>query len=66
MIRLQCQWRRKLARKELRKRRASQREAGRLLQVLHSAVYMTCIGMYCTFYLEAGRLRDLLQGSDVR
>ena len=33
VVRLQCLWRAKLARRELRKRRASQREAGKLLQV---------------------------------
>ena len=33
VVRLQCAWRSKLARRELRKRRASQREAGKLLQV---------------------------------
>ena len=33
VVRLQCAWRSKLARRELRQRRASQREAGKLLQV---------------------------------
>ena len=33
VVRLQCAWRSKLARRELRKRRSSQREAGKLLQV---------------------------------
>ena len=33
VVRLQCAWRSKLARRDLRKRRASQREAGKLLQV---------------------------------
>ena len=33
VVRLQCLWRAKLARRELRKRRASQREAGKMLQV---------------------------------
>ncbi|DBA65606.1 TPA: hypothetical protein ACH3X2_002670 [Trebouxia sp. C0005] len=32
VVRLQCAWRSKLARRELRQRRASQREAGKLLQ----------------------------------
>jgi len=33
VVRLQCAWRSKLARRELRQRRASQREAGKLIQV---------------------------------
>lgn len=44
VVRLQCAWRSKLARRELRQRRASQREAGKLLQVstvasLHTSLY---------------------------
>ena len=37
VVRLQCLWRSKMARRELRKRRASQREAGKLLQVCAAA-----------------------------
>ena len=44
VVRLQCLWRVKMARRELRKRRASQREAGKLLQVctLPPAVCSAC------------------------
>ena len=44
VVRLQCAWRSKLARRELRQRRASQREAGKLLQVSTvECLHISCI-----------------------
>lgn len=52
VVRLQCAWRSKMARKELRKRRASQREAGKLLQV--------CLGLHSCLFLQSGEMASLL------
>ena len=53
VVRLQCAWRSKLARRELRKRRASQREAGKLLQVCSPHLTRDVTGMTMQYSASA-------------